>query len=87
MLLLDDTVFSVDDFITSDGQFYFAMLSNLRKKGFYSLYEITIMSNLSDEIISRYEEIGGWETIQHQIDIINTQNFDTYIDILYRENI
>ena len=87
MLLLDDTVFSVDDFITSDGQFYFAMLSNLRKKGFYSLDEITIMSNLSDEIISRYEEIGGWETIQHQIDIINTQNFDTYIDILYRENI
>lgn len=87
MLLLDDTVFNIDDFITSDGRFYFAMLSNLRKKGFYSLDEVTIMSNLSEEVISRYEDIGGWETIQHQIDIINTHNFDTYIDILYRENI
>lgn len=87
MLLLDDTTFSKDDFITRDGRFYFSMLSQLRKKGFYSLDEITVLSNMSEEILDKYEEMGGWETIQHQIDIINVQNFDTYIDILYRENI
>ncbi len=87
MLLLDDTTFSKDDFITRDGRFYFSMLSQLRKKGFYSLDEITVLSNMSEEVLDKYEEMGGWETIQHQIDIINVQNFDTYIDILYRENI
>ena len=87
MLLLDDTTFEQKDFITVDGLFYFSMLKNLRKKGFYSLDEITILSNMNEDVIGRYEDCGGWEAIQHQIDIINVQNFDTYIDILYRENI
>lgn len=87
MLLIDDTTFEQKDFITADGLFYFSMLNQLRNKGFYSLDEVTILSNLSQDVIDKYEDIGGWDSIQHQIDIINTQNFDTYIDILYRENI
>lgn len=87
MLLIDDTTFEQKDFVTSDGLFYFSMLNQLRNKGFYSLDEVTILSNLSQDVIDKYEDIGGWDSIQHQIDIINTQNFDTYIDILYRENI
>lgn len=87
MLLLDDTSFEKEDFITKDGRFYYSILVQLRKKGFYSLDEITVLSNLSEEVLDKYEEMGGWDTIQHQIDIINVQNFDTYIDILYRENI
>lgn len=87
MLLIDDTTFEQKDFVTADGLFYFSMLNQLRNKGFYSLDEVTILSNLSQDVIDKYEDIGGWDSIQHQIDIINTQNFDTYIDILYRENI
>ena len=87
MLLLDDLELKKEDFITNDGRFYFGMLTQLRKKGFYSLDEVTILSNMNDEVIERYEACGGWESIQHQIDIINDKNFDTYIDILYRENI
>lgn len=87
MLLLDDTTFEKDDFITVDGRFYFSLLKDLRKKGFYSLDKITILSNSKQEVIDRYEDCGGWDSIQHQMDIINTQNFDTYIDILYRENV
>ena len=87
MLLLDDLDLKKEDFITNDGRFYFGMLTQLRKKGFYSLDEVTILSNMNDEVIERYEVCGGWESIQHQIDIINDKNFDTYIDILYRENI
>lgn len=87
MLLLDDLGLKKEDFITNDGRFYFGMLTQLRKKGFYSLDEVTILSNMNDEVIERYEACGGWESIQHQIDIINDKNFDTYIDILYRENI
>lgn len=87
MLLIDDTTFEQKDFVTADGLFYFSMLNQLRNKGFYSLDEVTILSNLSQDAIDKYENMGGWDSIQHQIDIINTQNFDTYIDILYRENI
>lgn len=87
MLLLDEVILEKENFITSDGRFYFSLLSQLRKKGFYSLDEITILSNMSEDVIEKYESCGGWETIQHQIDIINEKNFDTYIDILYRENI
>lgn len=87
MLLLDETTFEQKDFISSDGLFYFSLLRQLRAKGFYSLDEVTILSNLQEDVIERYDAIGGWDTIQHQIDIINLQNFDTYIDILYRENI
>lgn len=87
MLLLDETHLEQKDFITSDGLFYFSMLKQLRSKGFYSLDEVTILSNLPEDVIERYDSCGGWDTIQHQKDIINIQNFDTYIDILYRENI
>ena len=87
MLLLDDLDLKNEDFITNDGRFYFGMLTQLQKKGFYFLDEVTILSNMNDEVIERYEACGGWESIQHQIDIINDKNFDTYIDILYRENI
>lgn len=87
MLLIDDTHLEQTDFLTSDGLFYFSLLIQLRKKGFYSLDEITILSNSNEDVIGRYEDIGGWDAIQHQIDIINVQNFDVYIDILYRENI
>lgn len=87
MLLLDETTLTRKDFVTTDGVFYYSMLNTLRKKGFYNLDEVTIVSSLGEEAIEQYEERGGWETIQHLIDIINTDNFDTYLDILYRENI
>lgn len=87
MLLLDEIELSKKDFITSDGLFYFSLLKHLRDKGFYSLDEVTILSNVNEDVIERYDACGGWESIQHQIDIINSSNFDTYIDILFRENI
>lgn len=86
MLLIDDTELDKNMFLTSDGSFYFLLIKDLRKKGFYSLDEVTILSNSKDAVIERFNACGGWETIQHQIDIINEKNFDTYIDILYREN-
>lgn len=86
MLLLDEIDLESKDFITSDGFFYFSLLKQLRNKGFYSLDEVTILSSTNEDVIERFEACGGWDSIQHQIDIINDKNFDTYIDILYREN-
>lgn len=87
MLLLDDSKLKPDNFITEDGKFYFGLLQHLRKKGFYSLDEVTILSNCSSEVIEKYNEKGGWNSIQHLQDVINESNFDTYLDIFYRDNI
>lgn len=87
MLLLDDSNLNKKDFITKDGSFYFQLINHLRKKGFYSLDEVTILSNTNENVIERYKACGGWDTIQHQINIINDKNYDTYLDILCRENI
>jgi len=45
------------------------------------------LSNISDELLLGFNERGGWSTIQVLIDVINNKNYDTYLDILYRENI
>lgn len=90
MLLLDDVKGELENknFISSDGRFYFEMLVKLRQKNISSLDEISILtSDLSEATLERYEEMGGWETIQHMIDVINMNNYETYIDLLYRENI
>ena len=87
MLLLDETNFTKDDFITKDGRYYFTLCKKIREKGFNSLDEITILSNCNETVLQQFEALGGWETIQHQIDIINLDNFGNYADRLYRENI
>lgn len=87
MLLIDDINLTSNDFVTTDGRFYYRLLKQLRKKGYCSLDEVTIISELGEETVEEYKEKGGWKTIQHQIDIINTDNFTKYLDNLYKEKI
>lgn len=87
ILLIDETALEYNNFITEDGAFYFGLIKNIRDKGYNSLDETTILSNISDFIEIGFKDRGGWDTLQHLIDIINEKNWDTYIDTLYRENI
>lgn len=86
MLLLDENVFNKNMFITRDGFFYYQMLAALRDKGFYSLDEVTIMSNFGDDFMKKFDDLGGFESVQHMADIISIENFDVYYDDLVREN-
>lgn len=87
ILLLDECNLKIEDFLSIDGRFYFALIQNIRSKGFPSIDEVTILSNISEMIEESFQNRGGWNTIQNLIDIINDKNWDTYLDILYRENI
>ena len=87
ILLLDECNLKIEDFLSIDGRFYFALIQNIRSKGFPSIDEVTILSNISEMIEESFQNRGGWNTIQNLIDIINEKNWDTYLDILYRENI
>ena len=85
-LLLDETTCTKDDFITEDGRFYFQLIKMLHEKKINEITEIDIM-DLRSEIYDHYDEIGGWDTIEQLKETVNIRNFDTYIDVLYRENI
>lgn len=86
-LLLDELDLTSKDFITTDGNFYFNLAKQLRKKSFNEFDEVTILSSVSDSILSAFNERGGYATIKNLIDIISHKNADVYIDTLYRENI
>ena len=85
-LILDETHLSKDMFFSKDGRFYFNLAKSLRDKGFSVLDEVTILSNCSDKVLDAFNEKGGYETINHLVEIVNLSNFDTYLDQLYREN-
>lgn len=87
ILLIDETQLTPNDFVTEDGRFYFALAKNIRSKGFSFIDEVTILSSVTETIESDFQNRGGWVAIQNLIDIINEKNWDTYLDILYRENI
>lgn len=86
-LLLDDLKFSKNMFLTKDGRFYYSLANELRNKGFSVIDEVTILSNASEAVIERFNDMGGYETIAHLKEVVNTANFETYIDQLYRENL
>ncbi len=86
-LLIDESNLDVKNFITKDGAYYFALAKNLRDKGFSSFDEVTVLSSINEELTLGFNERGGWSAIQTLIDVINGKNYETYLDILYRENI
>ena len=87
LLLLDETKLKPEDFISTDGRFYYSLAKYIKSKNFVSIDEITILSSVTETVAQGFQERGGWSTIQNLIDIINDKNWDTYLDILYRENI
>ena len=76
ILILDENKFNKDMFLTEDARLLFEIVTNLRDKGIYEIDEVSIKTNLGEYGIAKLEEIGGFQTIQHLKDIINTSNFE-----------
>lgn len=87
MLLLDEIKIDKQSFLTKDGLFYYSLIKSLRKKGFANLDEVTILSNTNENVQKEFQDKGGYETLSHLMEIINLKNWETYLDIFYRENI
>jgi len=85
--LLDDTKLTKDNFISRDGRFYFGLINELRKKGFNTVDEVTILSNMKEAVIDAFNERGGYDSLSHMIEVINTSNFDTYLENLYKSDL
>lgn len=86
-MYLSDYDLSTKDFITKDGVFYFSLAKYLQKAGYNTLDEVTVLSSVNSDTLEALKERGGYETIQNLVDVVNTNNANTYFDNLYRENI
>lgn len=87
ILLIDDSMLKATDFITKDGRFLFTILKSMRDRGCTVADEVTTLTNITDSMKEKLEDIGGWKQVQALIDICNTKNFDVFLDDLNKGNI
>ena len=84
-LLLDDSALTKDCFITKDGRFYFGLAKMLRERGLYVFDEVSILTNSSPEVLERFNENGGYDQIESMTNVINTNNWESYLGALHRK--
>ena len=85
--LLSDVKISPEEFITKDGRFYYGLIREICSKGFQHVDEVTILSNMSKESIDAFNNRGGYETLDRMIEVINTSNFNGYMDQFNKSNL
>ena len=86
-LLLDEYDFTKEFFTTKDGRFYFELAKNLRSKGLNTLDEVSVLSNSTEQVVEKFNSKGGFETIEQMVSVVNLNNWESYSDQLYRENL
>lgn len=87
ILMLDEISLTSAEFITKDGLFYFKLAKSLRDKKLNCIDEVSILTYCSDNVIARFNELGGIESINHLCDIVNLANAEAYLDRLHKANI
>ena len=87
LTLLDDVVLQSSDFVTKDGRFLFGLCKTLREKHYTLIDEVTVLSNVNEEVKEKIDEIGGWKPIQHLIDVSDIKNWDAVLDNLNKSNV
>lgn len=84
----DDCGMQSTDFITRHGRMLFKLGQALREKGFSTFDEITLISNVSDDVMKKIDaELGGWKQIQTVVDAVSIKNWDAFADALHKANI
>ena len=84
----DDSGLEASDFITKHGRMLFTLGKQIRDKGFSTFDEITLLSNVNDDVKEKIEdELGGWRQIQNIIDAVSIKNWDSFLDQLNKMNV
>ena len=87
LLFLDESNLDVSDFKTEEGRMYFKIEQEIRRKGYNALDEVTVLSNIPENLQEKFDEYGGYDGLNNLADIIDTKNSDSIFDALHRENI
>mgnify|MGYP003308960218 CR=1 FL=1 len=93
-ILLSDLTFYDDcgleskDFVTKHGRMLFTIGKQLRERGCANFDEITLLSNINDDVKEKIDnELGGFRAIQNIIDVVSVKNMDAFMDELNKRNV
>jgi replicative DNA helicase len=78
--ILSESNFSSTSFKTKDARFLFGIASKLKEKNVTVFDEVAILSNFNEDIIEKFNELGGYRAINNLTDIVNINNYDFYAD-------
>lgn len=87
LLIFDESNLTAADFKSEEGRVFFKVLRDIRKKGYNNLDEVTVISNISEDIQIKFEECGGYEALNNLSSIVDVNNSESILDSLHRENI
>lgn len=84
----DDAGLESKDFVTKHGRMLFTIGKQLRDKGLSNFDEITLISNINEDVREKInDEFGGFKAIQNVIDAVSIKNWDVFLDELNKRNI
>ena len=84
----DDCGLESKDFVTKHGRMLFNLGRQLREKGLSHFDEISVLSNVTDDVKEKIDnELGGFKAIQNIIDVVSIKNMDAFMDELNKRNI
>ena len=81
LTLFDDCGFEAKDFVTKHGRMLFSIGKQLREKGLSNFDEISLLSNINEDVKEKSDsELGGYRAIQNIIDVVSIKNMDAFMD-------
>ena len=84
----DDCGLEAKDFVTKHGRMLFNIGKQLREKGLSNFDEISLLSNINEDVKEKIDsELGGYKAIQNIIDVVSIKNMDAFMDALNKRNI
>ena len=88
LTFFDDCGLESKDFVTKHGRMLFNLGKELRSKGCANFDEVTLLSNINDDVKEKIDnELGGFRAIQNIIDVVSVKNMDTFMDELNKRNV
>lgn len=78
--LISDINFTSQSFKTKDARFLFGLANKLKEKNATVFDEVTILSNFKEDVIDKFQELGGYKALSNLMDVVNLDNYDFYAD-------
>lgn len=72
----------------SDAQFYFSLGKSMYQQGYRTFDNITLDTFLDgkETVKKKYNEFGGWNTVNQLLGLVNTNNVEAYLDKICKMN-
>ena len=86
-LLLDEVSLSDQDFLSVEGKLYFGIAQELRRYKVNDFSEVAIMSHIDGDLLSEFQERGGYRAISDIAERVSIRNKDAILDALAKYNV